>query len=66
MLVFSRRTAESFGVKMPDGRMVDITVIEIRGDRVRLGIVADKDIVVNRAEVWSMLNGVVDGEPENG
>ena len=66
MLVLSRYTNESLGVKLPDGRMVDITVVEIRGDKVRLGIVAPDDIEVNREEVWRVINGRVDGDPENG
>jgi len=35
-----------------------ITVIEVRGDKVRLGIVAPKDVPVHREEVYEAIHGV--------
>ena len=35
-----------------------ITVVEIRGDKVRLGIVAPKDVPVHREEVYEAIHGV--------
>lgn len=52
MLVLSRKTDESIRI----GNDIDITVVEIRGDKVRLGIVAPKDISVHRREVWDMIH----------
>ena len=34
-----------------------ITVVEIRGDKVRLGIVAPKDVPVHREEVYEAIHG---------
>jgi carbon storage regulator len=36
---------------MPDGNQITVTVMEIRGDRVRLGVEAPKDYSVYREEV---------------
>jgi carbon storage regulator len=34
-----------------------ITVVEIRGDKVRLGIVAPKDVPVHRSEIYEAIHG---------
>jgi len=47
MLVLSRKNREAIHI----GDDITITVIEIRGDKVRLGIEAPKDIPVHRAEI---------------
>ena len=47
MLVLSRKKNESIVINND----VVVTVIEIRGDKVRLGIVAPKDVPVHREEV---------------
>ncbi len=47
VLVLSRKVNESIVI---DGGIV-VTVREIRGDKVRIGIVAPKEIPVNRKEV---------------
>lgn len=52
MLVLSRRKNES--VHIGDG--ITLTVIEIRGDKVRLGLVAPKGMPVPRKEVWDILH----------
>lgn len=48
MLVLSRKKNES--IVIADN--IVVTVIEIRGDKVRLGIEAPKDVEVHRDEVW--------------
>lgn len=48
MLVLTRKLNE----KIIIADEIVITVVEICGDKVRLGIVAPKDIDVNREEVW--------------
>ena len=53
MLVLSRKKNESIVI---DNHVV-ITVIEIRGDKVRLGIVAPKDVSVHRQEVFEAIHG---------
>lgn len=47
MLVFSRRPGQKFHI----GDDIVITVISVRGDDIRLGIEAPKDVKVNRTEV---------------
>lgn len=49
MLVLSRKELESIVV----GDNVKITVIDISGNRVRLGIEAPRDTEVHREEVWA-------------
>lgn len=53
MLVLSRRRNES--IIIADD--VTITIVEIRGDKVRIGIEAPKEIPVHRREVWLAING---------
>jgi carbon storage regulator len=48
MLVLSRKKNEKIDIL---GGEIKITVVEIRGDKVRLGIEADKSISVHRHEV---------------
>ena len=47
MLVLSRKRGESIQV----GNDVTITVVEVRGDKVRLGVEADRSTPVHRQEV---------------
>lgn len=51
MLVLTRRSGESVMI----GDEVVITVLEVRGDVVRLGIRAPRDIQVHREEVYREL-----------
>ena len=47
MLVLSRRTGESVVI----GDDITVTVLEVRGDVVRIGIDAPRSVAVNRAEL---------------
>lgn len=51
MLVLTRRPNQSIVI----GEDVVITVLEVRGDQVRLGIKAPREIAVHRDEVWAEL-----------
>jgi carbon storage regulator len=53
MLVLSRKKNESIVINND----ITITIVEIRGDKVRLGIVAPKDVAVHRQEVWEAIHG---------
>ena len=53
MLVLSRKKNESIII---DNNIV-VTVVEIRGDKVRLGIEAPKDVPVHRQEVYDAIHG---------
>jgi carbon storage regulator len=52
MLVLSRKKDESIVINDD----IVITIVEIRGDKVRLGIEAPKEISVHRREVWEAIN----------
>ena len=51
MLVLSRLKDESIMV----GDNVEITIVDVRGDKVRLGITAPKEIPVHRMEVYEAI-----------
>lgn len=51
MLVLSRKKDE----KIIIGDKITIMVIEIRGDKVRLGIDAPKDVTVHREEIYQAI-----------
>ena len=51
MLVLSRKKSEQIVID----NNVTITVIEIRGDKVRLGVEAPGEVPVHRYEVWARL-----------
>jgi len=51
MLVLSRQRDESIMI----GDDVKITIVDVRGDKVRLGITAPKEIPVHRMEVYEAI-----------
>ena len=51
MLVLSRHRDES--IMVGDG--IEITIVDIRGDKVRLGIQAPTDVPVHRREVYDAI-----------
>ncbi|MBX9653744.1 carbon storage regulator CsrA [bacterium] len=53
MLVLSRKSNESIVIN----NNIKVTVVEIRGDKVRLGIEAPKNIPVHREEIYNQING---------
>ena len=56
MLVLSRKKNESIIIN----DHIVVTVVEIRGDKVRLGIEAPKDISVHRREVYDAIHNQVE------
>jgi len=51
MLVLSRKKNESIVINDD----ITIVVVEIRGDKVRLGVEAPKEVPVHRREVWDAI-----------
>jgi len=51
MLVLSRQRDESIMI----GDEVEITIVDVRGDKVRLGITAPKNIPVHRREIYDAI-----------
>jgi len=67
MLVLTRKTRESIVIGRPEDLEVvlEITILEIEGGRVRLGFEADTRMPIHRREVWDRIsngngNGAVD------
>jgi len=51
MLVLSRQRDESIMI----GDDVEITIVDVRGDKVRLGITAPREIPVHRREIYDTI-----------
>ena len=51
VLVLSRKKDEDIVIKIPDGRIITIKVVQIIADRVRLGFNAASDIEIHRGEL---------------
>jgi len=58
MLVLTRRINESIVINDD----ITVLVVEIRGDRVRLGIEAPKDVTVHRKEVYDVITESASGK----
>ncbi|MFZ5833231.1 MAG: carbon storage regulator CsrA [Planctomycetota bacterium] len=57
MLVLSRKQGEAIMI----GPDIEVVVLEVRGDRVKLGFRGPADVPIHRAEVHRR---IVDGEPK--
>lgn len=56
MLVLSRKLNEQIFITSPQGTRVALVVVEVRGDKVRLGITAPLDWTVHREEVQKVVD----------
>jgi carbon storage regulator len=59
MLVLCRRTSESLLI----GDEVTVTVLAVKGNQVRFGIAAPRDVSVDRQEVWERKQEQEGGAP---
>jgi carbon storage regulator len=57
MLVLTRKNRESVVIGRPEDNqvMLQITVLDIEGGRVRLGFEADQKMPIHRREVWDRI-----------
>ncbi len=62
MLVLSRQRDETIMI----GDDVEITIVDIRGDKVRLGISAPPHIAVHRKEVYEAIRREKQGQSKDG
>ena len=62
MLVLSRQKDESIMI----GDEVEITIVDVRGDKVRLGITAPKSIAVHRREIYDAIQREKKSKDEDG
>jgi len=60
MLVLSRKKNESIVINDE----ISVTILEIRGDKVRLGIEAPKKVPVHRREVFDAIHRNLQTNPE--
>lgn len=58
MLVLSRQKDESIMI----GDEVEITIVDVRGDKVRLGINAPRNIAVHRKEIYLAIQKEKEGQ----
>jgi len=58
MLVLSRKSQESVVIGGSDcfDRLLKVTVLDVKGGKVRLGFEVDADIPVHRHEVWERIH----------
>jgi carbon storage regulator len=64
MLILTRKNGESVVVGEDNGvqHLLKVTVVDIRGRKVRLGFEIDASVPVHRMEVWERIRGA--GLPE--
>jgi carbon storage regulator len=53
MLVLSRKLNEKICI----GGMIEVQVLETRGDRVKLGVSGPPDVAIHRAEIYQRIHG---------
>jgi len=56
MLVLSRQRDETIVI----GDSIRITIVEVRGDKVRIGIDAPRDVTVHRQEIYDAIKREMD------
>lgn len=61
MLILTRRVGETLMV----GDEVSVTVLGVKGNQVRLGVNAPKDVAVHREEIYERIKSEQDPVDEN-
>ncbi len=61
MLILTRRIGETLMV----GDDVTVTVLGVKGNQVRLGVNAPKDVSVHREEIYQRIQKEKEGDDEN-
>ena len=62
MLILTRRIGETLMV----GDDVTITVLGVKGNQVRIGVNAPKDVAVHREEIYQRIQKEKDGDDDSG
>ena len=56
MLVLSRKVGETVIITAPDGTSLVVMLIEVRGDKCRIGIAAPTTYTIHREEIQSRIS----------
>ena len=59
MLILTRRVGETVMI----GNEVTVTVLGVKGNQVRIGVNAPKDVAVHREEIYERIKREEDGDP---
>jgi len=59
MLILTRRVGETVMI----GNEITVTVLGVKGNQVRIGVNAPKDVAVHREEIYERIKREGDGEP---
>ena len=62
MLILTRRVGET----VVNGDEVQVTVLGVKGNQVRLGVTAPKDVAVHRSEIYDRIMKERSGEAPGG
>jgi carbon storage regulator len=60
MLILTRRAGETLMI----GEDVSITVLGVKGNQVRIGINAPKDVAVHREEIYDRIQGDMESDSD--
>jgi carbon storage regulator len=55
MLILTRRPGETLIIELPNGERIDVTVLGVKGNQVRLGTEAPDDVPIVREELLERL-----------
>ena len=58
MIVLTRRIGEALMIETPSGELVEITILDAQGHRVRIGASASKNVKIIREEALERQNYV--------
>ena len=65
MLILTRRVGESAITTHPDGTQVEVVILGVKGNQVRVGFKAPKEVSVHREEIQARVDAGLP-QPEKG